>query len=82
MVSPLAAGKGIARELCEHSQNTARAQCFKAMQFNSVVSSNTVAVSLWQKLGYEIIGTIPKAYNHPKLGYVDSLIMYKWLSDE
>jgi len=82
MVSPLAAGKGIAKQLCEHSQEIARALGFKAMQFNSVVSTNTVAVSLWQKLGYEVIGTIPKAYNHPKLGYVDSLIMYKWLSDE
>ncbi len=82
MVSPLAAGKGIARQLCEHSQQIARALGFKAMQFNSVVSTNTVAVSLWQKLGYEVIGTIPKAYNHPQLGYVDSLIMYKWLSNE
>ena len=82
MVSPLAAGKGIARQLCEHSQLIAKELGFKAMQFNSVVSTNTVAVSLWQKLGYEIIGTIPKAYNHPKLGYVDSFIMYKWLSDE
>ena len=82
MVSPLAAGKGIARQLCEHSQLIAIELGFKAMQFNSVVSSNTVAVSLWQKLGYEIIGKIPKAYNHPKLGYVDSLIMYKWLCDE
>ncbi|WP_372449981.1 GNAT family N-acetyltransferase, partial [Vibrio metschnikovii] len=50
-----------------------------AMQFNSVVSTNEVAVNLWQNLGFEVIGRIPKAYKHGRLGYVDSFIMYKWL---
>ncbi|AOT09102.1 GNAT family N-acetyltransferase [Pseudoalteromonas luteoviolacea] len=80
MVSPKARGKGLARKLCEHSQVQALALGFKAMQFNSVVSSNEIAVSLWKKLGYEIIGTIPHAYRHPHLGFVDSYIMYKWLA--
>lgn len=79
MVSPQARGKGLARKLCEHSQLQALALGFKAMQFNSVVSSNEIAVLLWKKLGYEIIGTIPNAYRHPQLGFVDSYIMYKWL---
>ncbi|MDK1289375.1 GNAT family N-acetyltransferase [Pseudoalteromonas umbrosa] len=80
MVSPKARGKGLARKLCEHSQLQAVALGFKAMQFNSVVSSNEIAVSLWKKLGYEVIGTIPNAYRHPHLGFVDSYIMYKWLA--
>ncbi|KZN60545.1 hypothetical protein N474_05730 [Pseudoalteromonas luteoviolacea CPMOR-2] len=79
MISPHARGKGLARKLCEHSQKQALELGFRAMQFNSVVSSNEVAMSLWKKLGYDIIGTIPKAYRHPKLGLVDSYIMYKWL---
>ncbi|MCF2856193.1 GNAT family N-acetyltransferase [Pseudoalteromonas sp. SMS1] len=79
MVSPKARGKGLARSLCEHSQQQALALGFRAMQFNSVVSSNQIAVSLWQKLGFEIIGTIPNAYRHARLGLVDSYIMYKWL---
>ncbi|KZN31423.1 hypothetical protein N483_06300 [Pseudoalteromonas luteoviolacea NCIMB 1944] len=79
MVSPQARGKGVARKLCEHSQQQARLLGFRAMQFNSVVSSNQIAVALWKKLGYEIIGTIPKAYRHRHLGLVDSYIMYKWL---
>ncbi|MBQ4814332.1 GNAT family N-acetyltransferase [Pseudoalteromonas luteoviolacea] len=79
MISPQARGKGLARKLCEHSQQQALELGFRAMQFNSVVSSNEVAVKLWKKLGYDIIGTIPKAYRHPKLGLVDSYIMYKWL---
>ncbi|NGN96385.1 GNAT family N-acetyltransferase [Grimontia sp. S25] len=79
MVSDQARGKGIARQMCEHSQQVAIELGFKAMQFNSVVSSNEVAVKLWQKLGFDIIGTIPKAYKHPRIGYVDSFVMYKWL---
>lgn len=81
MVSPEARGKGIARKMCEHSQQLAKELGFEAMQFNSVVSTNEVAVKLWQDLGFSIIGTIPKAYKHAKLGLVDSYIMYKWLGN-
>lgn len=79
MVSSEARGKGIARLMCEHSQKMAVELGFEAMQFNNVVSTNEVAVKLWQKLGFNIIGTIPKAYKHANLGLVDSYIMYKWL---
>lgn len=81
MVSSLARGKGIARLMCEHSQQQALALGFEAMQFNSVVSTNELAIKLWQKLGFTIVGTIPKAYKHRKLGLVDSYVMYKWLAD-
>jgi GNAT superfamily N-acetyltransferase len=79
MVSESARGKGIAKQLCRHSQEIAIHLGFEAMQFNSVVSSNEVAVSLWQKLGFRIIGTIPDAYRHGRFGYVDCYIMYKQL---
>jgi GNAT superfamily N-acetyltransferase len=79
MVSESARGKGIAKQLCRHSQEIAIDLGFEAMQFNSVVSSNEVAVSLWQKLGFRIIGTIPDAYRHGRFGYVDCYIMYKQL---
>ena len=79
MVSSEARGKGIARRMCEHSQKKAIELGFDAMQFNSVVSTNEVAVRLWEKLGFAIIGTIPRAYNHAQLGFVDSYIMFKWL---
>lgn len=79
MVANEARGRGVARKMCEHSQQVAAELGFEAMQFNSVVSTNEVAVELWQKLGFDIIGTVPKAYRHGRLGYVDSLIMYKWL---
>lgn len=79
MVSNEARGKGIARQLCEHSQRMALELGFDAMQFNSVVSTNKIAVSLWEKLGFSIVGTLPKAYKHGQLGFVDSYVMYKWL---
>jgi ribosomal protein S18 acetylase RimI-like enzyme len=79
MVNPESRGKGIARKLCLHSQQEAIELGYSAMQFNSVVSSNKIAIQLWEKLGYKIIGTIPNAYNHKKLGLIDSFIMHKQL---
>ena len=51
------------------------------MQFNLVVSSNSAALHLWQKLGFTIIGTIPEAFDHQKLGFVDAYIMYRSLKE-
>ena len=79
MVSAHARGKGVARALCEHSQEVGRVLGYHAMQFNAVVSTNTVAVALWQKLGFAIVGTIPKAYKHAKRGYVNTYVMHKVL---
>ena len=79
MVSSSARGRGLATAICEHSQNVARALGYKAMQFNFVASSNEGAVRLWGKLGFETVGCLPKAFNHPALGYVDAIVMYKWL---
>lgn len=79
IVATTARGKGIATALCEHSQNVAVQLGYKAMQFNFVASTNDGAVGLWQKLGFEIVGKLPRAFNHPTKGFVDALVMYKWL---
>jgi len=81
MVSSAARGMGIARQMCEHSQGISVAMGFNAMQFNFVASSNDVAVALWKKLGFDVVGTLPRAFNHPTLGLVDAFVMYKWLAD-
>ncbi|PYU95381.1 MAG: GNAT family N-acetyltransferase [Acidobacteria bacterium] len=80
VVSEKARGKGVASLMCEHSQSTAVALGFLAMQFNFVVSTNSGAVRLWQKLGYDIVGTLPRAFRHPQAGLVDAYVMYKWLA--
>lgn len=77
MVAPEARGRGVARALCEHSLDVAREAGFRAMQFNAVVSTNAVAIRLWQSLGFAIIGTVPNGYRHARLGLVDTHIMYK-----
>lgn len=78
-VSEGARGRGVAATLCEHSQAEAASRGYWAMQFNFVVSSNEVAVRLWKKLGFEIVGTLPAAFRHPGLGFVDVYVMYKRL---
>lgn len=79
MTAPSAQGKGVARAMCEHSLVRAKERGFRAMQFNHVVSTNTRAVALWQKLGFDIVGTLPQAFNHPVHGYVDSYVMFRSL---
>ncbi len=81
MVSSLARGRGLATAMCEHSQEVARELGYKAMQFNFVAESNAGAVRLWQKLGFDIVGRLPKAFRHPHEDFVDALVMYKWLGD-
>jgi len=65
--------------MIEHGLKTAPTLGFRAMQFNFVLTSNERAIATWQKYGFDIIGQIPEAYNHPKLGYVDALVMHRKL---
>ena len=79
MVAPDARGQGIGRAMGEHCVSEARRLGFRAMQFNFVVSTNEAAVRLWQKLGFEIVGTLPGAFHHPEKGYVDVYVMFRSL---
>lgn len=79
MTAEAARGRGIARAMCEFSLQRARERGFRAMQFNHVVSTNAGAVKLWQSLGFEIVGTLPEAFKHPRHGYVDSYVMFRKL---
>ncbi|MDN3520973.1 GNAT family N-acetyltransferase [Halomonas ramblicola] len=79
IVSPAARGRGLAGAMCEHSLDLARELGFTAMQYNLVVTTNEVAVKLWQRHGFAIAGTLPHAFRHPELGPVDAHIMYRRL---
>jgi ribosomal protein S18 acetylase RimI-like enzyme len=79
VVAKEAQGQGIAAHMCEHSQKLAVEMGFRAMQFNFVVATNKGAVRLWQKLGFEIVGTLPEVFQHQKLGFVDAFVMFKRL---
>lgn len=79
MVSPEHSGRGVGRALGEYVLAQARADGFRAMQFNAVVETNTAAVRLWQSLGFEIIATLPEGYRHATKGYVGLHIMFRRL---
>ncbi len=79
MVAQAARGRGVGEALCRHSLEQARLAGFAAMQFNFVVSTNEAAVRLWQRCGFDIVGRLPGAFRHPRLGAVDGLVMYRTL---
>jgi GNAT superfamily N-acetyltransferase len=79
MVHPGFQGKGIGKLLGEAALQEAKQAGFLAMQFNMVVSTNTSAKRLWDKLGFITIGTLPKVFHHPQLGLVDAFIMHRFL---
>ena len=79
--APAARGQGVARALVTHAMDWARAQGFRAMQFNFVVATNDDAVHSWKKAGFDVVGRLPGAFLHPSLGYVDALVMYHDLTE-
>jgi GNAT superfamily N-acetyltransferase len=79
MVDPVHAGQGVGRALGEHVLDLARAEGYRAMQFNAVVESNTAAVRLWRSLGFDVLTTIPEGFCHPVHGYVGLHVMYQRL---
>ena len=74
MTATAATGRGVASSVCEHSLAHARTRGYRAIQFNFVVSTNERPVKLWQKLGFDVVGKLPGAFNHPGLGFVDAFV--------
>jgi ribosomal protein S18 acetylase RimI-like enzyme len=79
IVATDASRRGVARTMCADSLERARERGFTAMQFNFVISSNERAVSLWQRCGFTIVGTLPGAFAQPTRGLVDAYVMYRKL---
>jgi ribosomal protein S18 acetylase RimI-like enzyme len=79
MVAADARGQGVASAMCGHSMDEARRAGFTAMQYNYVVASNTTAVELWQRHGFRIVGTVPRAFRHATLGPTDIHVMHRFL---
>jgi len=73
-------GRGVASAMCVHSMELAASMGFTAMQFNFVVSSNARAVAAWKRHGFVIVGTLPTAFEHPILGFIDVYVMHRMLS--
>ena len=79
VTNPKAQGQGVARAMVTHALGAARAAGYSAMQFNFVVSTNERALGLWKRVGFDIVGRVPGAFQHPRLGFVDALVLYRRL---
>jgi L-amino acid N-acyltransferase YncA len=79
MVDAAAQGKGVGRALGQYAVEWARSAGYHSMQFNAVVATNTTAVALWQALGFEILTTVPEAFESRRHGRVGLHIMYQKL---
>ena len=74
-------GIGVGRVLVEHSLQEAKNAGYKAIQFNFVVSTNQGAIKLYEQFGFQILATLPKAFRHSSLGYVDAYLMHRSLEE-
>ena len=81
MVDADCKGRGIGRELVLHCLAEAKAQGFRAMQFNLVISTNHRAIALWESVGFRIIATLPSAFRHQTRGFVAAHIMHQSLEE-
>ncbi|GLZ28855.1 N-acetyltransferase [Lentzea sp. NBRC 105346] len=79
MVAADARGLGVGTKLCAFALDWARTQGFAGMQFNAVAESNTTATAIYQRLGFEIVGTVPGAFAHPQKGRTGLYVMYRAL---
>jgi GNAT superfamily N-acetyltransferase len=79
MVDPAHQGRGVGSALGRYAVEWARTAGFRGMQFNAVVETNTVAVRLWQSLGFEILATVPEAFDSASHGLVGLHVMYQRL---
>lgn len=74
-----ARGLHIGEQLVLHCLNTAKALGFRIMQFNAVVATNIHARHLYERLGFQQLGTIPEGFRLKDGSYADICPYYKTL---
>jgi GNAT superfamily N-acetyltransferase len=79
MVDPEVQRGGVGRALGAYVVDWARRAGYHGIQFNAVVETNVAAVHLWQALGFDILTTVPEAFDHPTNGLVGLHVMYQKL---
>ncbi|WP_392530999.1 GNAT family N-acetyltransferase [Nostoc sp. C117] len=72
-------GQGIGRFMGEAMLLIAANLGYEAVMFNLVFETNIPSITLWQSLGFEIVGRIPGAAILENYHMVDALIFYRTL---
>lgn len=75
-VSKNARGKGVGEILVRHSLQKAYEIGFRIMQFNAVVADNTIALRLYEKLGFIRLGVIKGGFLLKNGTYADIIPHY------
>jgi L-amino acid N-acyltransferase YncA len=79
IVHPAMRGRGMGRLMGEAMLRLASHLGYSAVMFNLVFETNIASIRLWESLGFETIGRIPKAAKLADGNVVDALMMYKEL---
>ena len=74
-------GRGVGRLLVEHSLSQLKSQNFRILQFNAVVASNTVAITLYERLGFQKLGTIREGFAKDDGTYEDIIPMVYYVTN-
>ncbi|MBN3924981.1 N-acetyltransferase [Nostoc sp. NMS4] len=76
IVQPELRGQGLGRFMGEAMLSIAANLGYEAVMFNLVFETNIPSITLWQSLGFEIIGRIPGAAKLENGQVADALILY------
>lgn len=79
MVDPRQRNRGVGRALGNEVLAWAGSEGYRAIQFNAVVETNESAVHLWKSLGFDVLATVPEAFDHAEHGLVGLHVMYRRL---
>eukprot|EP00435_Cladocopium_sp_Y103_P071824 s46_g38.t1 len=63
-----------------HSVSEARKRGFQGMRINMVVASNFAAQRVASACGFRVLCVLPRAFQHPERGLVDTMLLFNDLS--
>ena len=69
-------GRHVGERLVRHALSAAKQAGFRLMQFNAVVATNAGALHLYEKLGFQRLGTIPGGFRLKQGAYADIVLFY------